>query len=90
LFFLFFPLLQPYMRNNFTEAQSALALKKKKQINTAVSPAPFTLFLFSFLSTSRGSTLWLAEAYPMASAFMGFLPFPALESIERSSLYNTL
>ena len=51
----------------------------------------YLLFLFSFLSTSRGSTLWLAEAYPMASAFMGFLPFPALESIERrSSLYNTL
>ena len=24
--------------------------------------------------------MWLAEGYPMASAIMGFLPFPALES----------
>jgi NO-binding membrane sensor protein with MHYT domain len=24
--------------------------------------------------------MWLAEGYPMASAYMGFLPFPALES----------
>jgi hypothetical protein len=24
--------------------------------------------------------MWLAEGYSMASAFMGFFPFPALES----------
>lgn len=24
--------------------------------------------------------MWLAEGYPMVSAIMGFLPFPALES----------